>query len=68
MTVQLVTMGYWGHNMVGIIPTGNTARYSVSDCDVSNDILTGMTFIEMVHSTHSYTEVIVALYIYLRYV
>jgi len=53
MTVQLLKVGYWGHNMVGIIPTGNTARYNVSDCDVSNDILRGMTFIEMVHSMDS---------------
>jgi len=46
MTVKLVQVGYWGRNMVGIIPTGNKARYNVvSECDVSNNILTGMTFI-----------------------
>jgi len=45
MTVQLVQVGYWDHNMVGIIPTGNKARSNVSECDVSNNILPGMTFI-----------------------
>ena len=44
MTVQLVKVGYQGHNMVGIIPTVK-ARYNVSECEVSNDILTGMIFI-----------------------